>query len=316
MIDFSVVATVYNDEREIKELLDDISGQSCRPKEIIIVDGGSADATCKIIREYSAADINLIRGKRYNIAQGLNTAIKAAKTKWIVIMAAGNHYEKNYCEALILALTGKEKEADGTYGALDGRTDTFFGRLYHQLFIQKDVGVPTNHGALLKKELFEEIGYFYEGFVYAGEDLEFYIRALKNNKLFLYTDQTTVVWDTPQNYKEYFKQRDRYILSELQIFSNSMIFHIYKNQYRNHIVYFLLIMLALALIRTRGGIVLLSGICMFNLLLMIRKGVVYCIAKNVQAFTNMVCFIKNIKYWKKKNKIDNEYIIRKVEKIK
>lgn len=309
MYDFSVVATVYNDEKNIKELLDDISRQTYQPVEIIITDGGSTDNTCKIIREYGDAKIHLISGERYNIAQGLNLAIKAAKTRWIMIMATGNHYEKNYFSALILALQ-KKKEAVGAYGSLDGRKDTFFGGLSHELIVQKDFGVPTNHGVLLKKDLFEEIGYFYEGFVYAGEDAEFYIRALKNNKLFVYTDQTTVVWDTPQTYQAYFKQRDRYILSDLQIYSNNMIFRIYKK----HMVYAVVIILALTLRKSKSGIVLGSAIGVFNFILMIRKGVMHCIAKNMQVFTNVICLIKNIKYWKNLNKISNEHIVRKAIK--
>ncbi len=311
MIDFTVVATVYNDEKDIRKLLNDISKQTYQPMDIIIADGGSIDNTCKIIREYDVKQIHLISGKRCNIAQGLNLAIKAAKTNWIIIMATGNHYESNYFEALILALNGKEKCVDGVYGSLTGRKNTFFGRVYSRLHIHnEDVGIPTNRGVLIKKSIFEEIGYFYEGFVYAGEDAEFYNRALKNNKTFVYTNQTTVVWDTPQNYKDYFKQRDRYICSDLQIYSNNMVFKIY----RNHFIYILFLILALVLRRNKEGMFFIFAICLFNVQVAVQKGMIHCVAKNVEVVTNMICFIKNLRYWKNKNKIDNDYIIRKAIK--
>lgn len=310
MIDFSVVITVYNDAKEIKKLLDEISEQTLQPYEIVITDGGSKDATCNIIQEYDA-NIRLIKKGRLNISQGLNLAIQKAQSEWIAIMAVGNSYNNKYFESLFATLNEQKNVADGIYGALIGRQDTRFGKLYNQEFMKKNFGMPTNRGVLIKKGVFKDVGYFYENFVYAGEDAEFYRRARRNNKNFVYTDKAIVIWDTPQKYIDYFKQRDRYILSDLQMFSNKMILWEHKSEI-GYVFIISLIILCNFITQQKWGYFTTIVFIVINIALIIGGGVSHCVGKNISAFTNIICLIKNYKYWITKNKIDEKYIIRKV----
>ena len=51
----SVIATVYNERRNIERLLDSLAGQTRRPDEVVICDGGSDDGTVEVIQGYALA---------------------------------------------------------------------------------------------------------------------------------------------------------------------------------------------------------------------------------------------------------------------
>ena len=95
---YSIIATSYNDENEIKNFLDNILSQSTAPSEIVIADGGSNDNTIKIITEEAKKNstIKLVTNGRLNISQGYNLALKNAKYNLIGVVGIGNIYEKNY----------------------------------------------------------------------------------------------------------------------------------------------------------------------------------------------------------------------------
>ena len=48
----SLITTIFNEEKSIKEFLAGLSGLSLMPDEVIIVDGGSTDQTLAKIAEF------------------------------------------------------------------------------------------------------------------------------------------------------------------------------------------------------------------------------------------------------------------------
>ena len=53
----SIIIPVYNSERFLKECLDSVLSQSFSDFEVIVVDDGSTDSTCDILKEYFNLDI-------------------------------------------------------------------------------------------------------------------------------------------------------------------------------------------------------------------------------------------------------------------
>lgn len=74
----SVVISVYNEEKRIKKTLDAIYNNTEIPYEVIVVDGGSCDATKKIIRKYFK-NVVVYDNPRRNAAAGRNIGIRRAK---------------------------------------------------------------------------------------------------------------------------------------------------------------------------------------------------------------------------------------------
>jgi len=55
----SVVIPVRNEAESIRALLDGLLNQSLQPDEILITDGGSSDATPRIVEEYARLNPNI-----------------------------------------------------------------------------------------------------------------------------------------------------------------------------------------------------------------------------------------------------------------
>lgn len=103
----SVIATVYNERASIERLLDSLVGQTRRPDEVILCDGGSQDGTVEAIRAYAARHPDRLPGLRVivapgaNISRGRNIAIAAAAGPLIAATDAGVRLEPQWIEALV-----------------------------------------------------------------------------------------------------------------------------------------------------------------------------------------------------------------------
>ena len=80
----SVVMSVYNGEKYLRDSIDSILGQTFKDFEFIIIDDGSTDSTLKIIKDYRDPRIVLISRKNKGLAESLNEGIKKAKGTYIV----------------------------------------------------------------------------------------------------------------------------------------------------------------------------------------------------------------------------------------
>ena len=219
---YSIALTVYNDQNEILELLNSIVRQNFCPTEIVIADGGSRDNTVSIIETYAhrtQIPIKVFKGK-WNIAQGLNYAIKQCSEDIIGIVATGNKYPEDYFKILYRDMM--KYTLDVTYSLVKGIDSTEFSKKYNDIFLNhnkgKDFGVATNHGVLARKTIFEVNDFFYESFVYAGEDEEFYNRVKKRGAKIKCAHSTATYWDTPHNLAEFKKQIKNYTIAKMQIY--------------------------------------------------------------------------------------------------
>src|SRR4030042_1932286 len=79
-MNISVCITTFNEESSIERLLDSLLNQTIKPDEIIIVDGGSKDKTCQIIKHYQKKDKRIkLLIEPGSIAHGRNISIEIAK---------------------------------------------------------------------------------------------------------------------------------------------------------------------------------------------------------------------------------------------
>lgn len=219
---YAIVTTTYNDETGIGKYIENILMQTILPVELIIADGGSKDNTCKIINKYSKefADkiqIKLYAAGRLNIAEGFNLAIKSSSEEIIGITGVGNHYPNDYFEKLLAGM--KKNGCEVCYGTIRGEGLNKFQKVYMQAFLIRDAQckIPCNRGVLIKKSVFQKIGFFYESFIYAGEDAEFFELAQRSGINMKYIDNAEFVWETPKNFKEYVKQTKNYTIAKLQM---------------------------------------------------------------------------------------------------
>lgn len=84
----SIITTIYNNERYIKNAVDSVLNQNFRDIEYIMVDDGSTDKTPEILDDIASLDkrIHVIHQSNQWIYAGFNNGIKAAKGKYIYIL--------------------------------------------------------------------------------------------------------------------------------------------------------------------------------------------------------------------------------------
>ncbi len=221
---YSVVATTFNDSLDIIKYLEDIIKQSCPPDEIVIADGGSKDDTVEKIKQFSftsSITIRVVEKGRLNISQGYNEAIKVAANDMIGITGVGNYYDQFFFEELVNVI--EKKDLDYVYSPIRGYNANDFAKRYNISLLHGDIGncldIASNHGALVKKKIFEDLNFFYEKFIYAGEDAEFYSLVKKNGYNGECVKTAKMYWKTPTSWHEFLKQIRVYTIADLQIHS-------------------------------------------------------------------------------------------------
>lgn len=100
----SLICTVLNEGQSIKKLLKSLVEQTCRPDEIIFVDGGSTDNTVDLLKQYADEHhlpMQVIVAPGANISRGRNIAIEAAAGPIIASTDAGVRLNRHWLEKLL-----------------------------------------------------------------------------------------------------------------------------------------------------------------------------------------------------------------------
>lgn len=117
-MDVSLIATVFNEAESLPRLLASLAGQSRRPDEVVIADGGSTDGTLAILKEHAAAgelSLKIISAPGSNISQGRNAAIDAAAGPVIAATDAGVRLERDWLEKLVAPIEAGGASAAGFF---------------------------------------------------------------------------------------------------------------------------------------------------------------------------------------------------------
>ena len=106
-MDYSVIVTVYNDEKFLPKCFEAIQSQSIKPIEVIIVDDNSTDNTGKIIDQYPFTKVFSVEPKHeqrwLNRVRAFKLALKSIKqaTELILKIDSDIIIPENYAETLI-----------------------------------------------------------------------------------------------------------------------------------------------------------------------------------------------------------------------
>jgi len=87
----SVITVCLNAARTIERTLDSYQNQRAANTELIVVDGGSTDATPAILARYSGAIERLIQEPDQGIADAMNKGLEAARGDYLFFLHADDH---------------------------------------------------------------------------------------------------------------------------------------------------------------------------------------------------------------------------------
>ncbi len=221
----SVIATVYNERRNIERLLDSLADQTRRPDEVVICDGGSDDGTVEAIQGYALAHPQRLPGLRVivepgaNISRGRNQAIAAASGPIIAATDAGVRLASDWLEHLTapwaqggeapLAVAGFFlPDVEGVFqSAMAATVLPLLDDIDPQTFL------PSSRSVAFTKAAWQQVGGYPEWLDYC-EDLlfDFAINALASRRSsgFEWAPRALVYFRPRENLRSFWKQYYRY----------------------------------------------------------------------------------------------------------
>jgi glycosyltransferase involved in cell wall biosynthesis len=219
-------------------LLASIAAQTRSPDEIVVVDGGSTDATLEILRANAQQlPLKIFSLPGSNISQGRNAAIRAATGDIICATDAGVRLDPCWLEELCKPLeasavaAGNELESEGVRSAstnvsADARVDVVSGFFLpdpHSVFekalaattlpaladIRPEKFLPSSRSVAFRKQAWETVGGYPEWLDYC-EDLIFDFALRGANCRFSFAPRAIAYFRPRSDMLSFFKQYYRY----------------------------------------------------------------------------------------------------------
>ena len=182
----SVVMSVYNAEKYLKEAIDSILNQTYQDFEFIIINDCSKDKSLAILKDYekSHKSIKLINNtENLGLTKSLNRALAISKGEYIARMDADDISKSNRFERQI-AFLKKHKTIDilGTFSNnIDEHGKTIGSRtvpvMHNEIMQMLPKLSPVSHPTVMfKRKSLKKIG-FYNPKYRTSQDLEMWFRA-------------------------------------------------------------------------------------------------------------------------------------------
>ena len=198
----SVIVPVRNEEQSIRTLLDSLLGQTRRPDEIVITDGGSTDATAEIVEEYinRGQPIQLIRERAALPGRGRNVAIVHSSGDWLAFADSGTRPVPGWLGVLIERVE-RDPGVDLVYGAMQPIVDSFFKECAVIAYLPPPSEVDGGRArpnflasALLRREVWDAVGGFRED-LRSAEDILFMDAVEEKNFRIVHEPRGLVHWN-------------------------------------------------------------------------------------------------------------------------
>lgn len=187
----SVIISIYNGERYLREAIDSILNQSLKDFEFIIVNDASTDRTLDILKNYADKDKRIIlvnNNENLGLTESLNKAIKLAKGEYIARMDADDisHPDRLGFECDFLD-NNPDIGLVGTHASFINEKGQEFS-IWHMptsdYEIKKELMLGNSfcHGSIMiRKKCLEKIGHYREKFKYA-QDYDLWLRCSEHYK--------------------------------------------------------------------------------------------------------------------------------------
>jgi glycosyltransferase involved in cell wall biosynthesis len=210
MITFSVVVTVFNEEKTIGPLLESLLTQKLLPAEIIVVDAGSLDKTVALVKglaKTSRVPIRLVEHPGCNRSMGRNIGIAKAQHDHIAVIDAGCVADAAWLLVFADAFTAGTMSVAGYYAPVAASpfqdlVAAYTCTLPHQFI--RETFLPSSRSLAFTKEAWRLAGTYPED-LETCEDL-IYARLLKDLGGMVVTEKALVHWQQAESVSAYFRQ--------------------------------------------------------------------------------------------------------------
>lgn len=91
---FSVIIPAYNAERYLRQAIDSALAQTCRDREIVVVDDGSTDSTPQILKAYPG--VRVVTQQNLGLSAARNAGIEVATGEFIAFLDADDGWAPDH----------------------------------------------------------------------------------------------------------------------------------------------------------------------------------------------------------------------------
>lgn len=185
-LNISVVVAIYNGIETAQKCIDSIARQTYKNKQLVIIDGGSKDGTVDLLESNQEKIDYWISEGDTGIYSAWNKALLQVKGDWVCFLGVDDFFwDEDVLETVAKHLSILPAEIRVAYGQImlmnsKGEKLYTVGEPWQKLKgrFTKIMCIPHS-GAMHRRSLFENRGYFDESFRIAG-DYEFLMRELKS----------------------------------------------------------------------------------------------------------------------------------------
>jgi len=211
----SVIMSVFNGEKYLKESIESVLNQTFRDFEFIIIDDGSDDETPEILKKYTKKDkrIKVIaNSENIGLTKSLNKAVRASRGKYIARIDADDivlperfdRQVKFMDSNLEVGIVGSSYYLISEEGEIiDKKIPPLRDKELRRVIIRHNVFCHSS--IMVRKEALERAGFYDENWR-SAQDYELYFRIAKYFKL-ANLKESLVCWRVNKN--SAFPRRDR-----------------------------------------------------------------------------------------------------------
>lgn len=190
----SVIMSVYNGEKYLKEAIDSILKQSYKKFEFIIINDGSTDNSFNILKKYKEIDNRIVlveNSTNKGLIYSLNKGLSISKGDYIARMDADDISEKKRFEEQVNFLNeNKEIAMCGTYIKMfknnwkflkkNFKTETDFEKIRIQLLFRNYIAHPT---VMIRKNIIKKYDLKYDLEDKGMEDYSMWLYLIQFEKI-------------------------------------------------------------------------------------------------------------------------------------
>jgi len=208
----SLIASVKNEEDNIKIWFERICAQTYRPDEIIIADGGSTDGTLDLLKKHiklCPIPIQILSNSGGNIAQGRNLAIKKSSNEIIAVTDFGCLPAFDWLEKIIIPFIVDPEivVSAGIYDPIYPENYPLYKKnlwLWGNLEkISPENYLPPGGSAAFQKRVWQEVGGYPEWLTLTGEDTFFDLELKQLGGKWAFVPDAIVEWYAPKKFIPY-----------------------------------------------------------------------------------------------------------------
>lgn len=206
----SIVIPNYNGYNFIIDCCNSLFRGIFKKFELIIVDNGSDDESCRLIKE-NYPEVRIVKlDKNYGFAKAVNEGIKIAKGEYVILLNNDTEVDGKWLLELINCIEKDEKifscsskminynhrakvdDAGDNYTILGWTRKRGMDKSVNKYNIDCFVFSSCAGAAIYRKKVFDEIGYFDENFFAYMEDVDVSYRAKINGYKNVYCSKAIV----------------------------------------------------------------------------------------------------------------------------